>query len=147
MVGFGGEAFFTAFTGGEYINFVLIMLVIFGVSFEFPLILVMLNQADIVTYEQLRSWWRGLVFALFVFAAIVTPGQDPLSMLALAAALALLFGIAALFCRVHDHAKAKKLQQQGFAEAGLDEASNIDHHPSSLEAATATRSHHDDSLL
>lgn len=125
-VGFGGEAFFTAFTGGEYINFVLIMLVLFGASFELPLIL-MLNQAGIVTYEQLRSWRLGLVFALFVFAAIVTPGQDSLSMLALAATLSRLFGIGMLLCRAHDHPKAKKLQQQ--QSIGLDEASKIDPTP------------------
>lgn len=133
MASFGGGAFFTALSGGKYINFVLLLLVIFGVSFELPLVLVMLNRAGIVTYDKLRSWWRGMVFALFVFAAIATPGQDPFSMLALAFALCVLFAIAAVICRAHDRRKAKKLEEQGLTEAGLDEASDVDSTPSDLD--------------
>ncbi|RCW40478.1 sec-independent protein translocase protein TatC [Halopolyspora algeriensis] len=147
MVGFGGEAFFTALTGGEYINFVLLMLILFGISFELPLILVMLNRAGVVGYAQLKGWWRGIVFALFVFAALATPGQDPISMLVLATALSMLFGIALLLCRSHDRSKAKKLEQQGLAGLDPDEASDIDHRPSSLDvtpsATPEAADHHD----
>ncbi|QUH01771.1 twin-arginine translocase subunit TatC [Saccharopolyspora erythraea] len=144
MAGFGGETFFTALTGGDYINFVLLMLVIFGVSFELPLVMVMLNRAGVVTYAKLKSWWRGLVFALFVFAAVATPGQDPISMLALAAALSLLFGVAAVMCRAHDRSKAKKLEKQGLAGIGLDDASEIDHRPSELDVTPSAHAKHDD---
>ncbi|QGK72185.1 twin-arginine translocase subunit TatC [Allosaccharopolyspora coralli] len=133
MVGFGGEAFFTALTGGEYINFVLLMLIIFGVSFELPLILVMLNRAGVVSYAKLVNWWRGILFGLFVFAAVATPGQDPISMLALAAALAVLFSVAMLICRAQDRRRARKLGEQGLTGAGLDEASDLDTDPSSLD--------------
>lgn len=147
MVGFGGEAFFTALTGGEYINFVLLMLILFGISFELPLILVMLNRAGLVSFDQLKSWWRGIVFVLFIFAALATPGQDPISMLVLAAALSLLFGVAMLLCRSHDRSKAKKLEQQGLQGLDPDEASDIDHRPSSLDttpAAAQASTDHDD---
>lgn len=144
MAGFGGEAFFTALTGGKYINFMLLLLVIFGVSFELPLIMVMLNRAGVVTYEKLRRWWRGLVFALFVFAAIATPGQDPFSMLALSAALSLLFMIAALICRSHDRRKAKKLAAEGLTGVGLDEASDIDPVASKLDTTPSAPPKHDD---
>lgn len=137
MASFGGESFFTALTGGKYINFVLLMLVIFGISFELPLIMVMLNRADVVSYAKLKSWWRGLIFALFVFAAFATPGQDPFSMLVLALSLCLLFGIAMLICRAQDRAKEKKLARQGLAGIGLDDASEIDHRPSSLDDVTS----------
>lgn len=148
MVGFGGEAFFTALTGGEYINFVLLMLVIFGVSFELPLILVMLNRAGVVSFAQLKSWWRGIVFVLFIFAALATPGQDPISMVVLAAALSVLFGIAMLLCRQHDRSKARKLEESGLAGLDPDEASEVDHRPSSLDVTpspTPAASDHDES--
>ncbi|WP_263254295.1 twin-arginine translocase subunit TatC [Saccharopolyspora rosea] len=145
MVGFGGGSFFTALTGGDYINFVLVLLLIFGVSFELPLVLVMLNMAGILSYAKLKSWWRGLVFALFVFAAVATPGQDPFSMLALAGALCLLFAIAMAICRAHDGRKQKKLAAAGLEEVGLDEPSKIDYRPSRLDTTSSQGSHqHDD---
>lgn len=133
MVGFGGDAFFTALTGSEYINFVLVMLVIFGVSFELPLVLVMLNRAGVISYARLKSWWRGIVFALFVFGAFATPGQDPFSMLMLSLTLSGLFGIALLICKFQDRGKEKKLADAGLAGVGLDDASNIDFRASSLD--------------
>lgn len=143
MAGFGGGAFFTALSGGKYISFVLLLLVIFGVSFELPLLLVMLNRAGIVTYDKLRSWWRGMVFALFVFAAVATPGQDPFSMLALAIALCLLFAVATLICRAHDRRKAKKLKEQGLTEESLDEASEIPRAPSEMDPTPSAIKHDD----
>jgi sec-independent protein translocase protein TatC len=147
MVGFGGDTFFTALTGGEYINFVLLMLVIFGVSFELPLVLVMLNRAGVVSYDTLKNWWRGILLALFVFAAIATPGQDMISMLALSLALSVLFGLAMIICRVQDGNKARKLEQQGLEGVGLDEASKIDYRHSDLDVSTAgapSQQKHDD---
>lgn len=132
MVGFGGNAFFTALTGGDYINFVLRVLLVFGISFEVPLLIVMLNRADILSYERLRRWWRGMVFALFAFAAVVTPA-DAFSMLALVAALCVLFGIAMLVCRSHDRARSKRLAAQGLEGLDPDEASDLDYEPSSLD--------------
>ncbi len=147
MVSFGGGAFFTALTGGEYINFVLLMLIIFGVSFELPLVLVMLNRAGLVSYEQLKGWWRGIVFVLFIFAALATPGQDPISMIVLAIALSVLFALAMLLCRIHDRNRARKMEQAGLDGLDPDEASEVDHRPSSLDvtpSATASTSEHDD---
>ena len=127
MAGFGGGSFFMALSGGDYINFVLIMLVIFGVSFELPLVVVMINRAGLVSYERLKGWWRGIVFALFVFAAVATPGGDPFSMLALALTLSALFAGALLVCRQQDRARARRLGAEG---ASVDEPSRIDPQPS-----------------
>jgi sec-independent protein translocase protein TatC len=102
LVSVGGDQFISALTGNDYVSFVLTLLVIFGISFELPLLVVMLNRAGVLRYTTLRRWRRGIIFVLFVFAAIVTPGGDPFSMIGLAGALAILFEVAVQLSRLHD---------------------------------------------
>ena len=61
----------------RYVDFVTNMMLIFGVAFEFPLIVLMLNFAGVVSAKRLLGWWRIAVFLFFVFAAIVTPDAGP----------------------------------------------------------------------
>jgi sec-independent protein translocase protein TatC len=116
LVSFGGDTFITALTANDYISFVLVMLLIFGVSFELPLLITMLNRVGILPYRNLKRWRRGIIFILFVFAAIATPGTDPIGMLVLAGSMTVLFEFATQIARVHDRKKDIQSVAEGWGD-------------------------------
>jgi len=125
LSGVGGSGFVTAFAATAYVSFMLNLLVLFGVSFELPLLVVMLNRAGILHYEKLRRWRRGMMFALWVLAAFVTPGQDPVSMLVLGGGLNLLLELAIQISRVHDRRMSARRAADGFEGVNDDDASPL----------------------
>jgi sec-independent protein translocase protein TatC len=130
----------TLLSGESYFGLLIALLLIFGVSFELPLLVVMLNRVGVVSYDRLRRWRRGLIFGLFVFAAVATPGGDPISMTALALTLTLLFEVSIQIARVHDRRKDRQRAAEGL-DVWDPDAWDLDT-PSPLQATTT---HHDDS--
>lgn len=127
LVGLGEGAFVTALTGSSYIGFMLTLLVAFGVCFELPLLVVMLNRVGILPYTKLHAWQRGIVFGLVVLAAVATPGSDPFSMLALATALIVLFETSVLIAWNHDRRSTRQRAEQGWDDLDPDEPSPLKH--------------------
>lgn len=123
----------------SYLSFVTTMLVIFGVSFEFPLLVVMLNLAGVLSYERLRAWRRMEIFLVTVFAATATPTQDPFSMLGLAVPMWLLYEVALVIARAHDRGVARRAAQSPYAGLGVDEPSPLDETPSDLDGSVRLR--------
>ncbi len=107
----------------DYFDVATRMVLVFGCAFEFPLLLVMLNFAGVVTGRRLLGWWRGMVMGITLFAAFATPSADPLSMLALAAPIWALYFSAVGIALLNDRRRRRRNP-----DAGLDdeEASHLD---------------------
>jgi sec-independent protein translocase protein TatC len=75
----------------DYLDFVTRLILLFGISFEMPVILVSLNLAGVLAGRTILGWWRIAVFLIFLFTAAFTPTGDPLTMSLLALPLCMFF--------------------------------------------------------
>jgi sec-independent protein translocase protein TatC len=107
-----------------YLSFVMTMLLAFGIALEVPLLIVMLNQAGILTHERFRKWRRVLIFLVFVIAAIANPSPDPVTMLILGGACAALVEVAEFVVWRHDRRRAR-LHPDPYAGLADDEVSPL----------------------
>jgi len=91
----------------QYMSFVMAMVLAFGIAFLVPLLIVMLNQAGILTHERFRKWRRVMLFAVFLVAGMANPSPDPITMLILGGACAALIEVAELIVWSHDRRHAR----------------------------------------
>lgn len=65
----------------EWLNFALMMPLVFGISFQTPLVMIALNRLGMFTAQDYLARWRGACFGIAVFAAVITPTPDPITMM------------------------------------------------------------------
>jgi sec-independent protein translocase protein TatC len=108
-----------------YISFVMTIMLAFGIAFELPLLIIMLNMAGILTHERFRKWRRMLIFGTFLIAGVANPSPDPITMLILGGACAALVEVAEFIVWRHDRRKAR-LHPDPYAGLADDELSPLD---------------------
>jgi sec-independent protein translocase protein TatC len=138
LLGLAGNNVAIALTAQDYIGFVISILLAFGVSFELPLIAVVLNLIGVLSYAALSKARRWIYFLTIVFAAFITPTQDPFTMLLMAVPMCVLFEVAIQVARVVDKRRARRAVADGLAGLDDDEASPLDATPSPLHEAPST---------
>jgi sec-independent protein translocase protein TatC len=105
---------------GQYMSFAMAMMLAFGLAFEVPLLLVMLNLAGVLTHERFRKWRRVLIFGVFLIAGMANPSPDPVTMLILGGSCAVLVEAAELIVWSHDRRRAR-LHPDPYAALADDE--------------------------
>jgi len=83
----GGDSLNQIYDPTKYLSLIVLMITVFGLTFLFPVVLVALELARVVTPKKLSSWRRWAIVLIVVFAGVVVPSSDPFSMLAMAVPL------------------------------------------------------------
>ena len=96
LAAIGGPGLHQIYDPNQYLSLIMWMMIIFGLTFEFPVVLVGLELARVVTPAQLLSWWRWAIIGITLAAAIFTPSGDPFSMMVLAVPLIAFYFLAIL---------------------------------------------------
>jgi sec-independent protein translocase protein TatC len=107
FIGMSGGQLTNVFTADTYIGYWIAIIIGFGLCFEVPLFLVILNLARVITHERFKKWRKVIIFLVFVFAGIASPSPDPLTMLLLGGVVALLVEVAEVIIFFNDRRYAR----------------------------------------
>jgi sec-independent protein translocase protein TatC len=116
------------FTADTYISYFMMMILGFGLCFELPLLLVMLNQINLLPHSRFKKWRRVLIFCVFVFAGIASPSPDPITMLLLGGVCVALVEAAEVVVLLNDRRKAR-LHPDPYDGLADDELAPLDRLP------------------
>ena len=100
LLGAGGDNLKPLLTADKFLSLVSLMIVAFGIAFEFPVVLMFLLIARVMNTQQLRKWRRWAIVGIFVFAAVITPSQDPYSLFLMAIPLCIFYEACIIIGRI-----------------------------------------------
>jgi len=102
----GSDNFVTAFAPGKYFTLITYMMLAFGIGFEFPILLIFLQMAGILSSQALRRGRRYAIVGICVLVAVITPSGDPISMLMLSVPMVVFYEVSILIGRVIERRRA-----------------------------------------
>jgi sec-independent protein translocase protein TatC len=101
--GIGGKNLHLIYSPNSYLNLIVLLMVAFGVAFEFPVVLVCLELAGVLSPEHLRRWRRPAIVVIFALSAFFIPSSDPFSLFALAIPMCIFYEGAILVGKLVKH--------------------------------------------
>ena len=97
----------------DYLDFVLRIILLFGLAFELPIFLIALNLIGFITGKAILRSWRIWVFGITLFTAAFTPTGDPLTMALLAVPLCAFYFMAVGIALLVDRRRGKRRIKEG----------------------------------
>lgn len=91
LISWSGSDVTQAFQVSKYVQLIVLMMLAFGVGFLSPVLIVFMQLVGVITPRTLLRQWRYAIMGIFVVSAVITPSGDPISMLALAIPLSVLY--------------------------------------------------------
>lgn len=122
LIGFNPDELTNLVEFNDYLTFFSRTLIVFGIAFEIPLFVVLLNLAGVLKGKTLGEHRAWIIVGTFLFAAIATPSADPFTMTLMAVPMVLLFFISEVIARFNDRRRARRNR---FADLSPDEASPL----------------------
>lgn len=122
LIGFNPPGITNLVEFNEYLQFFTRTLLVFGLAFEIPVFVVLLNLAGIVSGKALGRYRPWIIVGIFVFAAAATPSTDPFTMTFMAVPMVLLYFVSEVIARFNDKRKAGRRPNAGLSP---DEASEL----------------------
>ncbi|MBZ4320186.1 twin-arginine translocase subunit TatC [Streptomyces huiliensis] len=113
----------------DLLDLIMRLIIVFGLSFELPLLLMLLNFGGVLTGRRMLGWWRGMIMGVTVFAAVATPTVDPYSMFMLAGPIVALYFIAVGIALLNDKRRGRANPDRLLDD---DEAAPLDLTPQSV---------------
>lgn len=115
LIGFNPDGVTNLVDFNEYLTFFGRTMLVFGIAFEIPLFVVLLNLAGVVSGKALGAYRPWIIVGTFVFAAIATPSADPFTMTFMAVPMVVLFLVSEQIARFNDRRRAAKRKNAGLS--------------------------------
>ena len=135
LIGFGKNTFVLILHVDAYVSFISLFLLAFGAVFELPMIMMLLAWAGIMDYKKMIKWRKYAVLVNAIVAMVITPSQDPISMMLMLIPLLILYEFGILLSRMIYKRRLRRREEK--ALDAVDGGDDSDQH---LSEATVTGS-------
>lgn len=124
LLGFAGDDVQALTSIRSYLGFVTLLLLSFGVAFEFPVVLLFLNVVGVLSADRMRAWRRGMIVGIAVASAVLTPTTDPYTFAFMAVPLYVLYELCIVVARTRERVRRRALAEDPLHQLDDDEATS-----------------------